>query len=348
MRGEAQREVILELFVAPQRGFSQPAGRRDNPQKSVRLPFALGDQAAWPRLQSGEEKRRGIANLGKDGIRMNEAGPERRKGFFQRGNIRHIMWVLFALFAAGAVGRCADNVVLPTAAEDIARGRKLFMGACTYCHGPTGDGGKGADLSRRDLTNAKSDGDLVRIIEAGLPGTEMPGSMHMTQRELAQTAAFVRSLSQVNVKPVPGNPERGRAIYAKHGCASCHTTPGSGGGAYVGGLMGPDLSIIGSRRNAVHLRESLVAPAASLPANFIHTTVTLAGGRQLTGQRVNEDTFMLVLRDFTGQNHILAKDEVRSIVKDRQKSPMPSYQGKLTPAELDDLVAYLVSLQERR
>lgn len=257
------------------------------------------------------------------------------------------MWVPFALALSATALVHAEDVVLPSAADDIARGKKLFMGACTYCHGPTGDGGKGADLSRRDLINAKSDGDLVRIIEAGLPGTEMPGSMHMTKREVAQTAAFVRSLSQVNVKPVPGNPERGKAHYAKHGCGNCHTTS-NGAGAFTGGLMGPDLSIIGSRRNAVHLRESLVSPAASLPANFVHTTVTLAGGKQLTGQRVNEDTFTLVLRDFSGQNHILAKDQVRSIVKDRQKSPMPSYQGKLQPAELDDLVAYLVSLQERR
>lgn len=255
------------------------------------------------------------------------------------------MRVLLTLTVAATACLGAEDVVLPTSAEDVARGKKLFMGACTYCHGPTGDGGKGADLSRRDLTNAKSDTDLVRIIEHGLPGTEMPGSMHMTQRELTQTAAFVRSLSQVNVKPVPGSPERGKGLYAKHGCANCHTT--ADGHQFTGGLMGPDLSIIGSRRNAVHLRESIVSPGAAVPGNFVYTTATLNDGRQLTGRRVNEDTFTLVLRDFSGQNHVLAKDKLRSVAKDPKKSPMPGYQGKLQPAELDDLVAYLVSLQER-
>ena len=80
-----------------------------------------------------------------------------------------IMRPLFLLYALAALA--ADDVTLPTTAEDIARGKKLYMGGCTYCHGPTGDGGKGADLSRREFHLAKSDGDLARIIE-GHPGTE--------------------------------------------------------------------------------------------------------------------------------------------------------------------------------
>lgn len=260
--------------------------------------------------------------------------------------MRVVLLLSLPLLAAMSSAADPDSVTLPTAAEDIARGKKLFMGACTYCHGPTGDGGKGADLSRRDLNTARTDADLVRVIENGIPGTEMPGVMHMTPREVMQTAAFVRSLSQVSTKPVPGNPAQGKALYAKHGCAGCHTI--AEGGAYQGGLMGPDLSIIGSRRNPAHLRESLVTPEASMPNSFLHTTVTLADGRQLTGQRATEDTFTLVLRDFTGSNHVIAKDSVKSIVKDRKRSPMPSYRGKLTATELDDLVAYLVTLKEPR
>ena len=251
-----------------------------------------------------------------------------------------IMRPLFVLFAMTALA--ADDVTLPTSAEDIARGKKLYMGACTYCHGPTGDGGKGADLSRRDLRHAQKDLDLVNIIEVGLPGTDMPGMMHMTRREVTQTAAFVRTLSRVETSvAVPGDPLRGKDVYAKQGCANCHTVAGSGG------YMGPDLSIIGSRRTAVNLRESLLDPGASVPGSFLHTTVTMSGGRKIVGERLFEDTFTILVRDFAGNNHAIAKDGSTQIVKDPKKSPMPSFRDKLPPAALDDLISYLVSLKER-
>src|SRR5262245_47745194 len=98
-----------------------------------------------------------------------------------------------------------EKVVLPTSQDDLLRGKALYLGSCTYCHGPTGDGGKGADLARAELSRAKTDGDLVRIIENGIPGTEMQGAWHMTKREMMQTAAFVRTLGRVELKPVPGN-----------------------------------------------------------------------------------------------------------------------------------------------
>ena len=251
-----------------------------------------------------------------------------------------IMRSLFVLCAMTALA--AEDVTLPNSAEDLARGKKLYMGACTYCHGPAGDGGKGADLSRRDLRYAKKDQELVNIIEVGLPGTDMPGMMHMTRREVTQTAAFVRTLSRVETSAaVPGDPRRGQDIYAKQGCANCHTVAG------VGGYMGPDLSIIGSRRTAVHLRESLLDPAASVPGSFLHTTVTMAGGRKIVGERLFEDTFTILVRDFGGNNHAILKDGNTRIVKDPKKSPMPSFRDKLPPAALDDLISYLVSLKER-
>src|SRR3954468_359698 len=57
---------------------------------------------------------------------------------------------------------------------DVARGKQLFMGQCAPCHGPEGDGGKGANLARPVLPRAADDGALFRIIQTGIPGTEMP------------------------------------------------------------------------------------------------------------------------------------------------------------------------------
>lgn len=250
-----------------------------------------------------------------------------------------VLWVSLAAFAQDQ-----EKVTLPNAPEDLARGKKLFLGSCTYCHGPTGDGGKGADLSRQELVRAKTDGDLARIIENGVPGTEMPAAWHMTRREVTQVAAYVRSLAKVDVRAVPGSAANGQTLYQKHGCGGCHTLKQNG--AYQGGYMGPDLSSIGLKRNAAHLRESLVDPAATLPEGFVPTRLVTKSGKTIDGRRVHEDTFSIAVRDGAGNNHSYPKSELQSVSLDLKTSPMPSYKDKLTPSELDDLVAYLVSLKE--
>ena len=237
-----------------------------------------------------------------------------------------------------------DKVTLPSSPEDLARGKKLFLGSCGYCHGPTGDGGKGADLSRPSLVRAKTDGDLARIIELGVPGTEMPGAWHMTRREVTQVAAYVRSLAKVDQRPVSGDAVRGKLLYDKHRCAGCHTIKQNE--SYIGGYMGPDLSSIGLRRSPSHLRESITEPAASLSENYVRVQVATKAGKTIDGFRLQEDTFTIALRDLSGNNHALDKQDVKSMKLDRKSSPMPSFRDKLSAGELDDLVAYLVSLKE--
>lgn len=242
------------------------------------------------------------------------------------------------------MGMLAAQPPLPTAPDDLARGEKLYRGSCQYCHGPQGDGGKGANLARATLDRATTDEKLVNIIQNGIPGTEMPGAWHMITREVMQTAAFVRTLGKVDTAPVPGDPAAGKALYTRNGCASCHAI--REGGRLSGALTAPELSTIGKRRSVQHLREALLDPAASVPDNYLYVTVITKAGRTITGTRLHEDTFTLVLRDTSGNNHTLSKSTLRDIHKDLKKSAMPSYKGKLSTAELQDLLAYLVSLKE--
>jgi len=63
---------------------------------------------------------------------------------------------------------------------------------------------------------------------------------------------------------------------------------------------------------------------------------------------VNEDTFSIQVRDLSGQVHSYWKRDLAELQKDRGKSPMPGYRGKLQPADIDDLVAYMSSLEDAR
>jgi putative heme-binding domain-containing protein len=240
-----------------------------------------------------------------------------------------------------------EEVKLPTSPEDLARGKALYDAGCQLCHGPKGDGGKGTNLAQAKLPRATKDSDLVRVIEVGIVGTEMPGAWHMTQREMTQVAAYVRTLGKVAIEKVPGAPAAGRQVFGKGGCAACHTVKNEQG-VRAGGLMGPDLSEIGGRRGAAHLRESLVSPAASVPDYFLDTEVALKSGRTVKGRRLNEDTFVVVVQDYQGNNHVIDKSTVASLKKDMKASPMPSYRDKLSPDELTNLIAYLASLREAR
>jgi len=226
-------------------------------------------------------------------------------------------------------------------AQEIARGRALFEAQCSYCHGAGGDGGRGANLARPALRRAATDEALFRVVSRGIPGTGMPGN-GMSVRETWQVVAFVRSLGRVARQPLPGDIASGAKLYQANNCASCHTIHG------WGGAFGPDLTDVGARSSPAFVRESLLDVAAEVPTGFMLVRVVTREGQRLTGVRVNEDPFSIQFRDATGRLYSFFKDELAEFAKDEGKTPMPSYRDRLTTAALDDLVAYLVSLEGSR
>lgn len=221
-------------------------------------------------------------------------------------------------------------------------GERLYLTQCAMCHGPKGEGANGPTLARPKLLHAADDDALKAIIRSGIAGTGMPGT-RLIDAELTALAAYVRKLGQAPAPVLAGNASRGKALYqGKGNCTACHTLNG------YGGAFGPDLTGIGASRSAQHLRQSLVEPNADFPRGFVFVQAVTGAGKSLSGVRVNEDTFSVQFRDAADTLHSFWKSDLREYKKDLAKSPMPSSRGKLTAAELDDLVAYLASLQEAK
>ena len=109
--------------------------------------------------------------------------------------------------------------------------------------------------------------------------------------------------------------------------------------------FGPELSEIGTRRNGAHLRQAILKPATLLPEGFLYVSAVTQSGAAVRGIRVNEDSFNIQIKDARGQFHSFAKADLKELKRLRGETPMPSYEGSLSPAELDDLVAYLASLK---
>ena len=136
-----------------------------------------------------------------------------------------------------------------------------------------------------------------------------------------------------------GTALQGQAIFeGKGACQSCHRVRGRGS------RLGPDLSEIGSQREPGALRESILHPDAEiLPQNRFYR-VTRRDGSTMTGRLLNHDTFTVQLMSPKQELVRFRKAELRDYGF-QKNSPMSSYEGKLTPEELANLIAYLGSLK---
>ncbi|MCC6862016.1 MAG: c-type cytochrome [Bryobacterales bacterium] len=224
-------------------------------------------------------------------------------------------------------------LVLSASSGDLEQGKAVFRSNCAFCHGLTGRGGRGPNLVSNFNRNMKE------IVRNGIPGTTMPAFRDFEEADLERLELYIRHLSGGDVKPetVDGDPQAGRRLYVRNGCASCHRI-GSEGSIY-----GPELSRIGAARSVDYLRESILKPSLDVPPEYEGVTVVAHDGRRTTGVRVNEDTFSVQLRDLTQGFRLFQKDEVKQVIHE-SASLMPAYD-KLTAQELNDLLAYLKTLR---
>jgi putative heme-binding domain-containing protein len=111
-----------------------------------------------------------------------------------------------------------------------------------------------------------------------------------------------------------------------------------------GSRKGPDLSEAGVVRDAATLERAILAPGEAILPQYRSVRVVTRDGRTVVGMRLNEDTHSVQLIDQNERLISLSKSELReySLV---QTSSMPSYQDKLTPEEIADLVTYLLSVK---
>jgi putative heme-binding domain-containing protein len=223
---------------------------------------------------------------------------------------------------------------------DAEEGEQLFIENCSICHGPEGDAVPRVNLARGKFRHAESDEELGQVIKNGIPGTAMPpGNFH--EHQITALIAYLRSMSKSpsDNTIALGDVARGKAILEGKGdCLNCHRV--NGRGSYVG----PELSDIGAVRRAAQLQRSLLDPDAEiLPQNRFYRVVT-RDGTTVTGKLLNLDTFTVLMMDSSEQLRSFQKSNLKDFGF-MDKSPMPSYQGKLTSGELADVLGYLVTLK---
>ena len=236
-------------------------------------------------------------------------------------------------------------------------GEFQFRVNCSFCHGlGARGGGRGPDLTRARKRHGNSDAELFSIINGGIPGTAMPANgttlqgVGMTETEIWQIIAYIRSVEVHTAAEHAGNAARGKEVfYGSGACGTCHMVEGKGG------RLGPDLTATAESRSTDYIVESLRKPSRRLAKGIIEAgkefsqeyesvTVVSADGQKFQGVVLNEDNFTLEMIDTREQVHLFDKDKVRSLEKSRE-SLMPVYDEKMLPEkDLQDLVAFLLSV----
>ncbi|HTR46628.1 MAG TPA: c-type cytochrome [Verrucomicrobiae bacterium] len=230
--------------------------------------------------------------------------------------------------------------------EDIAMGKQLFAANCASCHGVDATGQLGPNL--HGVAQRLGETGVFFIIRNGRGG--MPPVSSINDQRVWQVVGFVRTLGETGAtEAATGDPVKGKAVYEANGCSVCHTIGMTGGG------VGPQLTAIGRARAPKYLHDFLLDPGKNPPPDmtlperagntgYLLVRVVTKTGHEMTGIRVNEDTFELTLRDVGGHFYTYDKASLKTIEEQPGKSVMPSYTN-LSAADLDNLVAYLASLK---
>ncbi|MDA0927019.1 MAG: c-type cytochrome [Proteobacteria bacterium] len=226
---------------------------------------------------------------------------------------------------------------------DIRMGQRYFERQCSRCHGfdAKGNDEVGAPDLTGSLRNASTDASIFNVIREGVSGTAMlPVAADVPDPTVWQLVAFINSLRyDPNSVTLEGDADSGLALFnGRAECNSCHMVDGRGG------RLGPDLSRIGEDNTPEDLMLAMTNPHEQVAPRWWTLRVTGSDGIEREGFRMGEDSFGVRIMDVDENLWSFRKSEIESYER-IEDSTMPSYEGRLSDDELDDLVAYLFSLR---
>jgi cytochrome c oxidase cbb3-type subunit 3 len=271
---------------------------------------------------------------------------------------RHWRAGVVVLTLLGAVAWATDDRN-PFAGDPKAAkaGESEFRINCALCHGlGAHGGGRGPDLTRAQKKHVHSDAEMFQVISNGIPGTVMPANgtngqgVGMTDEEIWQIITYIRSVEVKASAKSAGNAAHGKELfYGDANCSLCHMVEGKGG------RVGPELTSVGGSRTREAIIDSVRNPSRRLawgltestkefPQEYETVTIVTADGKQIKGVALDEDNFSVQMMDSSEQIYLLEKDKLLSFKKSRE-SMMPVYTTDvLSDKDLDDVVAYLISV----
>ena len=137
-----------------------------------------------------------------------------------------------------------------------------------------------------------------------------------------------------------GDAERGREIYHRRSmlCTTCHVIDNEGG------LLGPDLTTVGSYMTPESLLESLLNPSSSIKQGYETVIVTKKDNTVVSGLLQRKAEGATLVRDPTGEIVSIPNGEIAKTDTSPVSLMPPGLTAQLRRDELVDLMKYLTSL----
>ena len=357
---EARKALLLE-------GMAQSTARRFPPawlkavQEALRHPGA-GVRAQAVRLLGQLELPGGDLELGRIADEPSESGSARlealrvlarrpgrlgeARGAFLLGQLAPTNAPLSRLAAAEILAQSRPPATVLTAfiaaaSDDAMIAPALVLAAAsTPAIEPVVAGPLVAYLGRSIDLGWPLPEEALRRVAKALPSSERDRADGLLGRLAAQAAAQRKQLEESAVLLEGGDALRGeRLFFAKAGCHACHRVGSRGG------IVGPDLTRVGAVRSGQDLLESILLPSATFAQGYEPRTATTQDGESITGMLVWESAETLVLRDSSGAERRLGRDQITS-VEPQKLSLMPEgLLQALGKGEARDLLAYLQNLR---
>jgi len=243
--------------------------------------------------------------------------------------------------AWAALAQQSDTPNNPFARDPAApaAGRALFDSTCAACHGTGATGGRGPNLTSGRFVHGSGDYDIFTTIRGGVAGSEMPSFAQLPADDVWRVVTYIKSLSGGGpAQLASGDARAGEAIFLGAGnCLSCHEVNGRGSD------LAPDLSAEGQNSIAA-IRAGVLhgaRPRPGLRPRLLEVTMT--DGRKFRGLTRAEDSFSIDLEQPDGKLLLLDTKDIAS--KTVAGSTTPA--NTLSPAQVDDVVAYLAGLKSR-
>ncbi|TLV02729.1 PVC-type heme-binding CxxCH protein [Dyadobacter luticola] len=188
-----------------------------------------------------------------------------------------------------------------------------------------------AGWTRQAIDEMKVLNNSLEASGGGLPAQKMPQDLN--DQQIEGLAKLVRE---------NGDPVKGEQIFRRveSSCTTCHAIGGAGG------LIGPDLSSLGTSSPAENIIRSILSPSASIKEGYDLKRVVKKDGSDMMGYLASDGANEIVIRDVTGKEVSIAKSQVQVMEKVPGSLMPPGLTASLDQTEFINLVGYLSKLGE--
>jgi putative heme-binding domain-containing protein len=147
-----------------------------------------------------------------------------------------------------------------------------------------------------------------------------------------------KTYSITDIAKLPADISNGKTVFTTH-CSSCHKVGAEGNN------IGPELTGIGKKFGKEELLDAIINPSAAIVFGYEPWLVNTKDGESVYGFLLSENKQTIVVKDISGQKHIIPVKKITSKEKQEQSLMPDPINNGLTEQNLVDVAEFLLAQQ---